>query len=140
LNRSASAASQTSPARHSAQNTAAEPKSLISPICGCRSRVTWSASFSIAVFSNSTASTANSAPIIATYQPTPGASHTPSGSASASSAVSSRSAASVRTPWASPRSVLIVALRSRFTASVRLAAGGGRPFETYDAASRQASA
>jgi hypothetical protein len=55
------------PARRSTQNTAAEPKSLITPISGCCSRVMWSASFSIAVFSSSTASTRRSAPILATY-------------------------------------------------------------------------
>jgi hypothetical protein len=40
---------------------------LITPISGCCSRVMWSASFSIAVFSSSTASTRRSAPILATY-------------------------------------------------------------------------
>jgi hypothetical protein len=96
--RTAIAVSQTRPAGQSAQNTAAEPKSLIRRMAGSCSRVTWSASFSTAVLSNSTAKTTNSVPIMATYQAGLGATTRPSGSARARTIASSRSAASCLIP------------------------------------------
>ena len=108
--RTASASSHTTPARQRPQNTAAEPKSLMRRMSLCCSRVTWSASFSMAVLRNSIASTASKAPIMPAYQAPLGATRRPSGKPITTRRASSRSAGSVLKPSASPRSECWVAL------------------------------
>src|SRR5580698_7864738 len=125
--RTAIAASHTRPASASAQNTAEEPKSLILPMSRCCSGVTWSESFSIAVFKNSTASRTRSAAIMATYQARLGAMTKPIGTASTNAIASSRTAASVLTPSTIPRSEFLVALKIRFTARQEGLRGRTRP-------------
>src|SRR6476660_9668000 len=107
--RSAMANSQNSPAMTSATPTAAEPISLARPICGSWSVVRRSASFSIAVLTNSMTNTRTTAAIssIRRIVVTP-ISHA-SGKASASATSSSRMACSERMAKIRPLRVLHVA-------------------------------
>src|SRR5450631_699923 len=117
--RSAMANSQNRPAMTSATPTAAEPMSLTRPICGSCSVVSRSASFSIAVLSNSTTSTRTTTAISSTRRivVTP-ISHA-IGNASASAASSSRTACSERMAKARPLRVLIVARQNRSNSESR---------------------
>src|SRR6266446_5289311 len=111
--RSAMANSQNRPAMTSATPTAAEPMSLTRPICGSCSVVSRSASFSIAVLSNSTTSTRTTTAISSTRRIVVAPTSQAIGSESASAASSSRTACSERIAKASPLRVLIVARQSR---------------------------
>src|SRR5450755_1029057 len=107
--RSTMANSQNRPAMTSATPTAAEPISLTRPICGSGSVVSRSASFSIAVLSNSTTSTRTTTAISSTRRIVVAPISHASGSASASATSSSRTACSERMAKARPLRVLIVA-------------------------------
>src|SRR5712671_6178165 len=117
--RSAMANNQNRPAITSATPTAADPMSLTRPICGSRSVVNRSASFSIAVLSNSTTSTRTTTAISSTRRiPVAPTSHA-SGSASASAISSSRKACSERIAKARPLRVLSVARQNRSNSQSR---------------------
>src|SRR5712664_813106 len=111
--RSAMANNQNKPAITSATPTAAEPISLTRPICGSWSVVSRSASFSIAVLSNSTTSTRTTTAISSMRRIVVAPTSHASGKASASAAISSRTACSERIAKARPLRVLIVARQSR---------------------------
>src|SRR5258706_8258264 len=117
--RSAMANSQNNPAMTSATPTAAEPISLTRPICGSRSVVSRSASFSIAVLSNSTTSTRTTAAISSTRRIVVAPISHASGSDSASAAISSRTACSERIAKARPLRVLSVARQNRSNSESR---------------------
>src|ERR1700686_1580595 len=117
--RSAMANSQNRPAITSATPTAAEPMSLTRPICGSCSVVSRSASFSIAVLSNSTTSTRTTTAISSTRRITVAPISQASGNASASAVSSSRTACSERMAKARPLRVLIVARQNRSNSKSR---------------------
>src|SRR5882672_9377038 len=117
--RSAMANSQNNPAMTSATPTAAEPMSLTCPICGSRSVVSRSASFSIAVLSNSTTSTRTTTAINSTRRIVVVPTSHAIGSESASAASSSRTACSERTAKIRPLRVLIVARQNRSNSKSR---------------------
>src|SRR5260370_1405951 len=117
--RSAMANSQNNPAITSATPTAAEPISLTCPICGSWSVVSRSASFSIAVVSNSTTSTRTTAAISSTRRIVVAPISHASGSDSAKAAISSRTACSERIAKARPLRVLIVARQNRSNSKSR---------------------
>src|SRR5882672_9932258 len=116
--RSAMANSQNSPAITSATPTAAEPMSLTRPICGSWSVVKRSASFSMAVLSNSTTSTSTTT-ISSTQRIVVAPISHASGNASASAAISSRTACSERMAKARPLRVLMVARQNRSNSKAR---------------------
>src|SRR5882672_12129301 len=111
--RSARANSQNAPDISSDTPTAADPMSLTRPICGSWSVVSRSASFSIAVLSNSTTSTNATAATSSTRRMTVAPTSQASGTDSASAKISSRTACSERIAKARPLRVLIVARQSR---------------------------
>src|SRR6202166_2572342 len=117
--RSARENNQNSPAMTSATPTAAEPISLTRPICGSWSVVSRSASFSIAVLSNSTTSTRTTTATSSMRRivVTP-ISHA-IGSDSASATSSSRMACSERIAKARPLRVLMVARQNRSNSKSR---------------------
>src|SRR5450631_3296640 len=117
--RSARANSQNRPAIASATPTAAEPMSLTRPICGSWSVVSRSASFSIAVLSNSTIRTRTTAATSSTRRMVVAPHSQASGSASASAAISSRTACSERIAKARPLRVLMVARQNRSNSESR---------------------
>src|SRR3981081_4686611 len=117
--RSAMANNQNRPAMTSATPTAAEPISLTRPICGSWSVVSRSASFSIAVLSNSMTSTSTTAAINSTRRIVVAPISHASGSASASATISSRTACSERIAKARPLRVLIVARQNRSNSKAR---------------------
>src|SRR5450631_4211780 len=117
--RSARANSQNRPAMTSATPTAAEPISLTRPICGSGSVVSRSASFSIAVLSNSMTSTSTTAAISSTRRIVVAPISHASGSASARAASSSRTACSERIAKARPLHVLIVARQNLSNSKAR---------------------
>src|SRR5260370_830950 len=117
--RSAMANSQNKPAITRATPTAAEPISLTCPICGSRSVVSRSASFSIAVLSNSTTSTRTTTAISSMRRIVVAPTSHASGKASASAAISSRTACSERIAKARPLRVLIVARQNRSNSKSR---------------------
>src|ERR1700676_2797359 len=117
--RSAMANSQNRPAMTSATPTAAEPMSLTRPICGSCSVVRRSASFSIAVLSNSTTSTRTTTAISSTRRMVVAPISHASGSASASAISSSRTACSERMAKARPLRVLMVARQNRSNSKSR---------------------
>src|SRR6202795_914436 len=117
--RSAMANSQNRPAITRATPTAAEPMSLTRPICGSCSVVSRSASFSIAVLSNSTTSTRTTTAISWTRRIVVAPISQASGKASASATSSSRTACSERMAKARPLRVLIVARQNRSNSKSR---------------------
>src|SRR5450631_3238491 len=117
--RSAMANSQNRPAMTSATPTAAEPMSLTRPICGSCSVVSRSASFSIAVLSNSTTSTRTTTAISSTRRIVVAPISQASGNASASAVSSSRTACSERMAKTRPLRVLIVARQNRSNSEPR---------------------
>src|SRR6266851_155054 len=117
--RSAMANSQNNPAMTSATPTAAEPISLTCPICRSWAVVSRSASFSMAVLSNSTTSTRTTAAISSTRRIVVAPISHASGSDSASAAISSRTACSERIAKARPLRVLIVARQNRSNSKSR---------------------
>src|ERR1700674_1559042 len=117
--RSAMANSQNRPAITSATPTAAEPMSLTRPICGSCSVVSRSASFSIAVLSNSTTSTRTTTAISSTRRIVVAPISQASGNASASAVSSSRTACSERMAKTRPLRVLIVARQNRSNSESR---------------------
>src|ERR1700694_5364193 len=117
--RSPMANSQNNPAMTSATPTAAEPISLTRPICGSWSVVSRSASFSIAVLSNSMTSTRTTAATSSTRRMVVAPISHASGSDSASAAISSRMACSERIAKARPLRVLIVARQNRSNSQSR---------------------
>src|ERR1700682_2761518 len=117
--RSAMANSQNNPAMTSATPTAAEPISLTRPICGSWSVVSRSASFSIAVLSNSTTSTRTTTAMSSMRRIVVAPISHASGKASASAASSSRMACSERIAKARPLRVLIVARQNRSNSKSR---------------------
>src|SRR6266481_8679604 len=117
--RSAMANNQNKPAMTSATPTAAEPISLTRPICGSWSVVRRSASFSIAVLSNSTTSTRTTTAISSTRRIVVAPTSHAIGSESASAAISSRTACSDRIAKARPLRVLIVARQNRSNSKFR---------------------
>src|SRR5712672_3722763 len=117
--RSAMANNQNRPAMTSATPTAAEPISLTRPICGSWSVVRRSASFSIAVLSNSTTSTRTTTAISSTRRIVVAPISHASGSESASAASSSRTACSERMAKARPLRVLMVARQNRSNSKSR---------------------
>src|SRR5450631_3146386 len=117
--RSAIANSQNRPAITSATPTAADPISLTRPICGSCSVVSRSASFSIAVLSNSTTSTRTTTAISSTRRMVVAPISHASGNASASAISSSRTACSERIAKARPLRVLMVARQNRSNSESR---------------------
>src|SRR6266702_6864139 len=117
--RSAMANNQNKPAITSATPTAAEPISLTRPICGSWSVVRRSASFSIAVLSNSTTSTRTTTAISSIRRIVVAPISHASGSDSASAAISSRMACSERIAKIRPLRVLIVARQNRSNSESR---------------------
>src|ERR1700686_970562 len=117
--RSAMTNSQNRPPITKATPTAAEPISLPRPICGSGSVVSRSASFSIAVLSNSTTSTRTTAAISSTRRIVVVPISHASGSDSASAAISSRTACSERIAKARPLRVLMVARQNRSNSKSR---------------------
>src|SRR3954469_23365318 len=117
--RSPMANSQNRPDITSATPTAAEPISLTLPICGSGSVVSRSASFSIAVLSNSMTSTRTTAATSSTRRIVVAPISQASGNASASATSSSRIACSERIAKASPLRVLIVARQNRSNSKSR---------------------
>src|SRR6266550_1922200 len=117
--RAAMANSQNRPAMSSATPTAAEPISLTRPICGSCSVVSRSASFSIAVLSNSTTSTRTTTATSSTRRIVVAPISHASGSSSASAAISSLMACSERIAKARPLRVLIVARQNRSNSKSR---------------------
>src|SRR3984893_15975128 len=117
--RSAMANSQNRPAITRATPTAAEPMSLTRPICGSCSVVSRSASFSIAVLSNSTTSTRTTTAISSTRRIVVAPISQASGNASASAVSSSRTACSERMAKTRPLRVLIVARQNRSNSESR---------------------
>src|SRR6202158_1217408 len=117
--RSAMANSQNKPAITSATPTAAEPMSLTRPICGSWSVVSRSASFSIAVLSNSTTSTRTTTAMSSMRRIVVAPISHASGKASASAAISSRMACSERMAKTRPLRVLIVARQNRSNSKSR---------------------
>src|SRR4030081_2363416 len=117
--RSPMANSQNNPAMTSATPTAAEPISLTRPICGSWSVVSRSASFSIAVLSNSITSTSTTAAISSTRRMVVAPISHASGSDSASAAISSQAASSERMAKARPLRVLIVPRQNRSNSKSR---------------------
>src|SRR5882672_4305500 len=117
--RSAMANSQNRPAMTKATPTAAEPMSLTWPICGSWSVVSRSASFSIAVLSNSTTSTRTTTAISSTRRIVVAPTSQAIGSESASAASSSRTACSERMAKARPLRVLMVARQNRSNSKSR---------------------
>src|SRR5258706_16455287 len=117
--RSAMANSQNKPAMTSATPTAAEPMSLTRPICGSWSVVRRSASFSIAVLSNSTTSTRTTTAISSIRRIVVVPISHASGSDIASAAISSRMACSERTAKIRPLRGLIVARQNRSNSESR---------------------
>src|SRR5438874_7100179 len=117
--RSAMANNQNRPAMTSATPTAAEPISLTRPICGSWSMVRQSASFSIAVLSNSTTSTRTTTATSSIRRIMVAPISHASGSDSASAATSSRMACSERIAKARPLRVLIVARQNRSNSKSR---------------------
>src|SRR5438552_14790164 len=117
--RSATANSQNRPAMTSGRPTAAEPISLTRPICGSWSVVRRSASFSIAVLSNSMTNTRTTAAISSIRRIVVAPISHASGSDSASAAISSRTACSERIAKARPLRVLIVARQNRSNSKSR---------------------
>src|SRR6478735_3572521 len=111
--RSAMANSQNMPAMTSVTPTAAEPMSLTCPIFGSWSVVRRSASFSIAVLSNSTTSTSTTVATSSTRRIVVAQTTHDSGIDTARMASSSRMACSERIAKARPLRVLIVARHSR---------------------------
>src|SRR6266403_1446965 len=117
--RSAMANNQNRPAMTSATPTAAEPISLTRPICGSWSVVRRSASFSIAVLSNSTTSTSTTTAISSIRRIVVVPISHASGSDNASAAISSRMACSERIAKIRPLRVLIVARQNRSNSESR---------------------
>src|SRR4030088_424573 len=117
--RSAMANNQNRPAITSATPTAADPMSLTRPICGSRSVVSRSASFSIAVLSSSTTSTRTTIAISSMRRIVVAPTSHASGKASARAAISSRTACSERIAKARPLRVLIVARQNRSNSKSR---------------------
>src|ERR1700704_1793854 len=117
--RSAIENSQNRPAVTSETPTAAEPISLTRPICGSWSVVSRSASFSIAVLSNSTTSTRTTTAISSTRRIVVAPTSHAIGSESASAASSSRTACSERMAKTRPLRVLIVARQNRSNSKSR---------------------
>src|SRR5712671_434194 len=117
--RSAMANSQNNPAMTSATPTAAEPMSLTCPICGSGSVVSRSASFSIAVLSNSTTSTRTTTAISSIRRIVVAPISHASGSDSATAASSSRTDCSERIAKARPLRVLSVARQNRSNSKSR---------------------
>src|SRR6266404_6121592 len=117
--RSAMANNQNRPAMTSATPTAAEPISLTRPICGSWSVVRRSASFSIAVLSNSTTSTRTTTAISSIRRIVVAPISHASGSDSANAAISSRTACSERIAKIRPLRVLIVARQNRSNSESR---------------------
>src|SRR2546430_10747232 len=117
--RSAMANNQNRPAMTSATPTAAEPISLTRPICGSWSVVMRSASFSIAVLSNSMTNTRTTAAISSIRRIVVAPISHASGSDSASAAISSRTACSERIAKIRPLRVLIVARHNRSNSKSR---------------------
>src|SRR6202140_681036 len=117
--RSAMTNSQNRPPITKATPTAAEPISLPRPICGSWSVVSRSASFSIAVLSNSMTSTRTTAAISSTRRMVVAPISHASGSDSASAAISSRMACSELIAKARPLRVLIVARQNRSNSKSR---------------------
>src|SRR6266566_751573 len=117
--RSAMANNQNRPAMTSATPTAAEPISLTRPICGSWSVVMRSASFSIAVLSNSMTNTRTTAAISSIRRIVVAPISHASGSDSASAAISSRTACSERIAKIRPLRVLIVARQNRSNSKSR---------------------
>src|SRR5712672_902351 len=117
--RSAMANNQNRPAMTSATPTAAEPMSLTLPICGSWSVVSRSASFSIAVLSNSTTSTRTTAATSSMRRIVVAPTSHAIGKASASAISSSRTACSERMAKARPLRVLIVARQNRSNSKSR---------------------
>src|ERR1700730_8147440 len=117
--RSAMANSQNRPAITRATPTAAEPMSLTRPICGSCSVVSRSASFSIAVLSNSTTSTSTTTAISSMQRIVVAPISHASGNASARATSSSRTACSERMAKARPLRVLMVARQNRSTSKAR---------------------
>src|SRR5712671_4600602 len=117
--RSAMANSQNKPAMTSARPTAAEPISFTRPICGSWSVVRRSASFSIAVLSNSITSTRTTAAISSIRRIVVAPISHASGKASTSATSSSRMACSERTAKTRPLRVLIVARQNRSNSKSR---------------------
>src|SRR3954454_18753407 len=117
--RSPMANNQKRPDITSATPTAAEPISLTLPICGSGSVVSLSASFSMAVLSNSMTNTRTTAAISSTRRIVVAPISQASGKASASAASSSRKACSERIANARPLRVLIVARQKRNNSKAR---------------------
>src|ERR1700736_5253008 len=117
--RSPMANSQNNPAMTSATPTAAEPMSLTCPICRSWSVVSRSASFSIAVLSNSMTRTRTTAATSSTRRIVVAPISHASGSDSASAAISSRMACSERIAKARPLRVLMVARQNRSNSKSR---------------------
>src|SRR5882757_3139261 len=117
--RSAMANSQNRPAITSATPTAADPMSLTRPICGSWSVVRRSASFSMAVLSNSTTSTRTTTAISSTRRIAVAPTSHAIGNASTSAISSSRTACSERIAKARPLRVLMVARQNRSNSQSR---------------------
>src|SRR6185437_14322999 len=117
--RSTRANSQNAPPINSVTPTAADPMSLTRPICGSRSMVSRSASFSIAVLSSSTTTTRATAQISSTRRMIVAPISQAAGSASTNAASSSRMACSERTAKIRPLRELTVARQSRFNSETR---------------------
>src|SRR6202171_4209179 len=117
--RSPRATSQNNPAMTSATPTAAEPISLTRPICGSWSVVSRSASFSIAVLSNSITSTRTTTATSSTRRMVVAPISHANGNASTSAISSSRTACSERMAKARPLRVLIVAFQNRSNSKSR---------------------